>query len=88
LAIYIENLRILSQTWWFTLVIPVLGRLRREDCKLEASVGFIFKLETILHSKTPQEEKKKKLRIVHNLWPQNSTLKNSLKVKIIDIGKD
>jgi hypothetical protein len=32
-----------SQMWWYTLVIPVLGRLRQEDGKLEAMLGYIVR---------------------------------------------
>ena len=28
-----------SQVWWCTPVIPVLGRLRQEDCRFKASLG-------------------------------------------------
>ena len=28
-----------SWAWWHTLVIPVLGRLRQEDCRFETSLS-------------------------------------------------
>jgi hypothetical protein len=28
-----------GQLWWYTLVIPALGRLRQEDFEFEASLG-------------------------------------------------
>jgi hypothetical protein len=28
---------------WYTSVIPALGRLKKKDCKLEASLGSIAK---------------------------------------------
>jgi hypothetical protein len=33
------NLRREGQAWWFTFVIPALGRLRKKDHKFEASLG-------------------------------------------------
>jgi hypothetical protein len=35
--------------WWYTHIIPALGRLRQEDCKVQASLG-----------KVSKEKKKKK----------------------------
>jgi hypothetical protein len=29
-----------SQAWWYTPVIPALGRLRQEDHDFEASLGY------------------------------------------------
>lgn len=33
-----------SQTWWYTPEIPTLGRLKQEDEKFEASLGYTYKL--------------------------------------------
>jgi hypothetical protein len=30
--------------WWYTSVIPELGRLRQEDHRFEASLGYIARL--------------------------------------------
>jgi hypothetical protein len=30
-----------SQEWWLTPIIPVLRRLRQEDCDFEPSLGYI-----------------------------------------------
>jgi hypothetical protein len=32
-----------GQVWWYTYVIPVLGRQREENCKFEASLGYIVR---------------------------------------------
>jgi hypothetical protein len=29
-----------GQVWWYIPVIPTLGRLRQEDLKFEASLGY------------------------------------------------
>jgi hypothetical protein len=29
--------------WWYTPIIPALGRLRKEDCECEASLHYIVK---------------------------------------------
>lgn len=29
-----------SQVWWFRLLIPTLGKLKQEDFKFEASMGY------------------------------------------------
>jgi hypothetical protein len=35
----------MSQTWWLLLpIVPALGRLRLEDHKLDASLGYIARL--------------------------------------------
>jgi hypothetical protein len=31
----------LSWAWWHTPITPALGRLRQEDLKVEASLGYI-----------------------------------------------
>ena len=33
------NSALKNQAWWHTLVIPVLGRLRQEDCRFTASLS-------------------------------------------------
>jgi hypothetical protein len=33
-----------SQPWWYTSVIPTLGKLRKDGNKLEASLGYIVRL--------------------------------------------
>jgi hypothetical protein len=38
---------LLSWAWWFTPVIPALRRLRQEDLKLKASLGFIMSSQPI-----------------------------------------
>jgi hypothetical protein len=38
----IESLR-RSRVWWCVATIPELGRLRQEDCKLEASQGYLIR---------------------------------------------
>jgi hypothetical protein len=30
-----------SWVWWYTPVIPVLGRLRQDDCEFKASLSYI-----------------------------------------------
>jgi ubiquinone/menaquinone biosynthesis C-methylase UbiE len=30
--------------WWYTSVIPVLGRLKQEDCKFKASLGYTVRV--------------------------------------------
>ena len=32
-----------SRAWWRTLVIPVLGRLRQEDCRFVASLSYLVR---------------------------------------------
>jgi hypothetical protein len=44
----------LSQEWWFTTVIPVLGRLSLEDLEFKISLG------DIVRSYHQKERKKKK----------------------------
>jgi hypothetical protein len=33
-----------NQVWWYTSVIPALGRLRQKDPKIEASLSYIARL--------------------------------------------
>jgi hypothetical protein len=33
-----------SQVWWYTLIIPAHGKLRQEECKFEAGLGYIARL--------------------------------------------
>jgi hypothetical protein len=42
--------------WWYLSVIPTLGRLRKEDHKFEASLGYIKKT---LGLKRKEKERKK-----------------------------
>jgi hypothetical protein len=30
--------------WWYTRVIPALGRLRQESCEFQAILGYIVRL--------------------------------------------
>jgi hypothetical protein len=54
-----------SQALWYTPVISALGRLRQEDSKLEASLGYI---ERLSQKKKRREEGKQS----HNIKsPQN-----------------
>jgi hypothetical protein len=41
-----------GQAWWYTPVIPALGRLRQEDLEFEASMDYIAKPN--LQKKTPK----------------------------------
>jgi hypothetical protein len=38
--VLIKNV-ILSQVWWYTPVIPALGRQKQEDLVFKASLGYI-----------------------------------------------
>jgi hypothetical protein len=53
--------------WWYIPVIPALGKLRQEDCKLEASL--YYKVRPCLKKK--QREKKNHLK-----WLKKLVLKN------------
>jgi hypothetical protein len=33
----------MSQVWWYTPVIPAVGRLQQEDLEFEGSLGYISK---------------------------------------------
>jgi hypothetical protein len=37
---------ILSKVWWYMPITPVHGRLRQEDFKFEANMGYIVSLRS------------------------------------------
>jgi hypothetical protein len=41
----------LCQVWWCTLVIPALGKLRQEDQRFKASLGYIVRIVVQLEEK-------------------------------------
>jgi hypothetical protein len=48
----------MSQSWWYMSIIPVLGRLKKEDCEFEASLGLYN--ETLFQIfPSPQRKKQK-----------------------------
>jgi hypothetical protein len=52
-----------TQGWacWHTAIIPVLRKLRQEDCQLEASLCFIMRF-------CLKRKKGKKIHALNNIW--------------------